>query len=284
MPSGVLLSFIVPAYNAEKFLFFSVGSAIAQKIPNSEIVIVNDASNDATENVCRHLQRRYRDYPIIYATNTKNLGGGATRNKCLELAHGEFIFNLDADNVIPKGLLAKLLDGVETLSETARSSVMITPAVIQYFQRQRVVFGTEIRKLRHKWIYESVSPTFVYLNPITPASSGNYLYAHKIAESVGGHFVDCGAYDAWSFGIRCYTAGYRYKIVKETFYLHRLHSESYWSTGQRVGANRLGLYNAVRHFEDIYSDETLKTLHPNNPHYPDDPFGCLILRHDSVTL
>src|SRR4051812_41078429 len=101
------LSVVIPAYNAAEFLQEAVESALAQNVSDSEIVIVDDGSTDETGRLAAMLAQRHPE--IRHLTHEENRGGGATRNTGVRLSDGEYVFNLDADNVLPEGLLTQLL-------------------------------------------------------------------------------------------------------------------------------------------------------------------------------
>jgi len=282
MASNPLVSIIVPAYNAADFIADALRSIIRQKLKSFEIVIVNDASTDDTAKECRRLLRKYRGYEIKYEEHTSNKGGGGTRNTCVSISQGNYIFNLDSDNLLPFGLLNQLLGTAESHYQNTRHHAMISPEYLQYFKDERVpLFGNSLSLkktiLLHRWHYDRLDYNFVLTNNRSPASSGNYLYHRSIFESVGGYLEDCGPYDTWSFGIRCYLAGFRYLTVPQTHYLHRLHANSYWITNEKEGANKEYLYKAVCHFREVYSQQSLETLNPNNPDYPAARMECLRL-------
>lgn len=91
-----LVSVIVPLFNAQKTLFTALSSLAHQTWPNLEILLVDDASNDATchkaENFISH-DTRFRLIRSIW-----NQGPYAARNKGLEQAQGTFITTHDADD------------------------------------------------------------------------------------------------------------------------------------------------------------------------------------------
>ncbi len=57
LPGFPLVSIVVPAYNAERFLERTVASVQAQTISRWEMVIVDDGSSDATPRACRRARR-----------------------------------------------------------------------------------------------------------------------------------------------------------------------------------------------------------------------------------
>jgi glycosyltransferase involved in cell wall biosynthesis len=87
-----LVSVIIPAYNAEKYLKVSVDSVMMQTYKNIEIIIVDDGSIDATASVASEYRDRVR---YVYQ---KNSGPSEARNKGVQLSKGELIAFLDADD------------------------------------------------------------------------------------------------------------------------------------------------------------------------------------------
>lgn len=91
------LSVIVPCYNAERTIEKCVNSIINSTYPNIEIILVNDGSEDLTENI---IQKFSADHTNIYAYTKENEGLGRTRNFGIKHASGELITFIDADDYI----------------------------------------------------------------------------------------------------------------------------------------------------------------------------------------
>ena len=107
-----LVSVVVPAYNAETRINYSLESIIAQDYPNIEIIVVNDASTDATEDIAqRILEGCGRPFTLI--THKKNSGETASRNTGMDAAKGEFIWFIDADDMAEKKLVSTLYNLIE---------------------------------------------------------------------------------------------------------------------------------------------------------------------------
>ena len=90
----ILVSVIMPAYNCEKYIAEAIQSVLQQS-EALELIIVEDASSDKTEDV---IQSFLHDARVIYIKNQINLGAAASRNKGIELARGKYIAFLDADD------------------------------------------------------------------------------------------------------------------------------------------------------------------------------------------
>lgn len=99
------VSVVVPVYNYAHYLRDAVESVIASRGVPWEIVIVDDHSNDASVAVAHRLLVEYSVFPIRLVTQSANRGPSATRNLGVENARGDYVFLLDADNVVyPSGL------------------------------------------------------------------------------------------------------------------------------------------------------------------------------------
>jgi glycosyltransferase involved in cell wall biosynthesis len=89
-----LVSIIVPCYNAERFLAETLESAFAQSYPDTEIIVIDDGSTDGTAaRICSYADR-------VKAEFCPNRGASAARNRGTNLARGEFIQYLDADDLL----------------------------------------------------------------------------------------------------------------------------------------------------------------------------------------
>lgn len=258
------LSVIIPAYNAAGFLAEAVGSLMDQRRRPDEVVIVNDASTDNTRGVVERLRRRTPQVPIVYAENAENRGGGATRNRAVGLARGEYLFCLDADNLLVPDTLHRYLERAEVARATGGQHAVVCPAALQYFRDRFLVprlglwrFG---RRLGERWEFRDLSRTGILTNPVSPASSGNYLYHREIFERSGGYAEDCGAYDAWVFGVRNCLAGHPFLVVEGVCYLHRLHPRSYWERDILQGNRCDHMARAFAHFRHVYTEETFSYL------------------------
>jgi glycosyltransferase involved in cell wall biosynthesis len=90
-----LVSILIPAYNASRWLGESVNSALAQTWPNKEVVIVDDGSKDDTLAVAQAFH-----HANVKVATQPNSGAPSARNHALSLAQGDYIQWLDADDVL----------------------------------------------------------------------------------------------------------------------------------------------------------------------------------------
>jgi len=91
------ISVIVPAYNAETFIKSSIQSLLEQSYENIEIIVVDDSSTDATEEIVKMLISR--DARISWLATDQQKGAAYCRNLGLSTATGKFVTFHDADDL-----------------------------------------------------------------------------------------------------------------------------------------------------------------------------------------
>lgn len=120
-----IVSVIMPAYNCAGTIRHAIDSALAQGVA-LEIIVIDDGSKDGLDSV----MKSYADNPVIfYVKNEKNIGAANSRNKGVEMARGEYVAFLDADDWWEKDKLKKQLVCIQrkktVLCATARE--LVTP-------------------------------------------------------------------------------------------------------------------------------------------------------------
>ena len=102
-----LVSVIMPAYNAEKYISEAIQSVISQTYTNWELFVLDDCSTDGTAEIAEGFANA--DSRIRLLRNPQNLGVARTRNRGFDLANGEWIALLDSDDVWHSDKLEKQL-------------------------------------------------------------------------------------------------------------------------------------------------------------------------------
>lgn len=92
-----LVSVIIPCYNAEKCVLFTLDSIINQTYKNLEIICIDDCSKDNTLKILEDYVKN--DARIKVLSNGKNSGVAKTRNNGLKIAKGDYIAFVDSDDV-----------------------------------------------------------------------------------------------------------------------------------------------------------------------------------------
>jgi glycosyltransferase involved in cell wall biosynthesis len=95
----------MPVYNGERFLSESLAALLVQTFGDFELVIADNASTDATADICRDYAAR--DSRIRYVRNERNIGVYRNYNKVFQLATGEYFKYAAADDLCAPELVAR---------------------------------------------------------------------------------------------------------------------------------------------------------------------------------
>ena len=102
-----LVSVITASYNSELYIEEAINSVINQTFTNWELIIIDDASTDATIEIINHFTQQNSNIKLI--KNAINQGAAVSRNKGIEQAKGDYIAFLDADDLWKSQKLEKQL-------------------------------------------------------------------------------------------------------------------------------------------------------------------------------
>jgi glycosyltransferase involved in cell wall biosynthesis len=98
-----LVSIVIPVYNAAAFLAETLESVFAQDHRAIEVILVDDGSTDRSLAIARGWA------PSLRVLHQANAGPAAARNRGIELARGDYLAFIDADDRWPQGRLARQL-------------------------------------------------------------------------------------------------------------------------------------------------------------------------------
>ncbi len=113
MKENILISIIIPVYNVEKYVKKCLDSILNQTLKEIEIIIINDASVDASERII--LDYKEKDYRIKYFKQEVNQGQGYARNLGVQKAKGKYILFVDSDDYIKMDALEILYNEAEKM-------------------------------------------------------------------------------------------------------------------------------------------------------------------------
>ncbi len=102
----MLISIVIPAFNAEKTLPACLEACLSQTHPETEIIVVDDGSSDRTAALAG-------EYPEIKLFRQSNAGPAAARNHGAKMARGDIVAFTDSDCVPRRDWLEKLLAGFD---------------------------------------------------------------------------------------------------------------------------------------------------------------------------
>lgn len=99
------VSVIMPAYNVDRYIEEAIESVLSQVMTDWELIVVDDGSTDSTFDILDKLA-----HPRIFIIRQKNQGPATARNAGLDMAQGEYIAFLDADDLYLNSALADLVE------------------------------------------------------------------------------------------------------------------------------------------------------------------------------
>ena len=128
-----LVSILIPAFNAERWIGQSISSALAQSWSRKEIIVVDDGSTDKTLEIARSFESK-----AVKVIATQNGGACRARNTAFSHAQGTYIQFLDADDLLGIDKLSRQLHGADA---GLHSRMLLTAAWGLFFQYpQRIAF------------------------------------------------------------------------------------------------------------------------------------------------
>ena len=128
------VSVIVPVYNVEKYITRCLTSLINQTLDDLEIILVNDGSQDNSEQIIRQFKRKHNN--IIYVTK-ENGGLSSARNFGLIYATGEYVAFLDSDDYADRTTYQKMYEK----AKATNSDYVECDFIWQYSDRQKIDTG-----------------------------------------------------------------------------------------------------------------------------------------------
>jgi len=208
-----LVSIMMPAYNAGKYIGRAIESVLAQTYENWELIIIDDCSTDNTYEIAAS----YKDPRIRILRHEQNMGVGSSRNDALSASSGQWVAVLDADDEwLPQRLerLIKETDG--------REDFFLSDLITMCFNRDgslipwRVIDQTGLLaegRTAILGIEDFLKVGGIPLKPLFPMSAvRNFQLC----------FEDFCLGEDLDFWVQLFHAGLKLKLIGETYYHYRL--------------------------------------------------------------
>ncbi|MBR5503474.1 MAG: glycosyltransferase family 2 protein [Methanobrevibacter sp.] len=216
------LSMILAAYNEEKFIDKAICSLVNQSLKEMEIIIVNDGSTDKTLEI---IEKYAKDDNRIKVIDQSNIGLGASRNKAMEIAQGEYVGFLDGDDWFR-------LDALETSYNEAKSkdTDMTMFQMINYDEETGRIYENDwfnLNNLDESFDDTVFSPerTKDFLFDLS-VSSCQKIYKNSFLKSINASFPEGIYFEDMPFFFYVYLKAKRISIIRHHFYYRRKHNAS----------------------------------------------------------
>lgn len=169
-----LVSILIPAYNAEEWIAETLESAVTQTWERKEIIVVNDGSTDQTGEVAR----RFAAENVI-VVSTENHGPSAAINTAYRLCQGDYIQELDADDILAQDKIEKQL---AALRETDGPRTLLScPRGYFYYSTKRAWFPQTC-------LWQDLTPVEWLLRSMgqnLPMQNSTWLVSRELSEAAG---------------------------------------------------------------------------------------------------
>lgn len=207
-----LVSVIIPAYNAAKFIAKTIESVLSQTYKNIEVLVIDDGSQDATAEIVRSIAQKDSRVVLLQQENS---GVAAARNLGIDKSKGEFIAPIDADDIwYPQNLEKQ----VQCILQAEPSVGLVYSWSVDINEQDKLTGDFRSAKIEG-----NVFTTLLCHNFLGNASST--LIRRSCVEKIGGYNTQLKAQDAqgcedWDFYLRI-AEHYQFKVVPEFFIGYR---------------------------------------------------------------
>jgi glycosyltransferase involved in cell wall biosynthesis len=209
-----IISIVMPAYNAERFIAEAIESVQAQSWKNFELIILDDGSLDSTRIIAESYAR---SDARIRVESHENLGVAPTLNKGLSIAASEWVAVMHADDVMMPNRIERQLEFVAAHPELAVAS-----SWVQHIDGQgRTIAKDHSTLLTHQAVQEhyktgkliGISHPASILRKSAVLAVGGYRSQFRVNEDI----------DLWN---RLLEQGYKIIVQPEYLLKYRIHSDS----------------------------------------------------------
>ena len=181
MDNNILVSVILPVYNAQKYLEEAIESIINQTYTNFEFIIIDDGSGDNSLNIINKYQKQ--DSRILVITR-ENKGLVYTLNEGINQAKGKYIARMDADDISLSNRFEKQIELLEN------SNIDICGCHYLLVDEYNNINGLNLTPLSHEMCFLSLASKVPFAHPSVMIrkeflDKNNLKYGqseHKIAE------------------------------------------------------------------------------------------------------
>jgi len=196
------VSIIVPAYNEEENIEKTIKSLLELDYPRDklEIIIVDDGSKDRTYEIAKKYES-----DIIKVYKKENGGKASALNYGIKKASGEFIVTLDADSIVPKEALKKMLEYFD------EEDVMIVVPAIQITEVKN--FWQRLQSIEYSY-NNFLRLIFDRLNSLHVAPGPFSVFRRELFEKIG-YFDEKNLTEDMEIAMRCQAYGYKIRYCPE---------------------------------------------------------------------
>lgn len=209
MKENPLVSVIIACYNGSNYIDSCLNSLVNQSYCNIEILICDDASID--DSFEKMVEWKNKDERIIILRNETTLFAATTRNKCIEISHGDFIMIQDVDDISKINRIEYLL---QILNDDTKVD-FVSSAMEAFDKKPEAIFRT----MKHTAEYPT-KYNFLWNLPFHHPAT---MFRKECIIAVGGYRVatETRRGQDYDMFMRMYAKGFRGRNIQEALYLFR---------------------------------------------------------------
>jgi len=169
-----LVSILIPAYNAENSLPYTLQSALGQTWSHKEIIVIDDGSKDGTAAIARRFAAKN-----VKVVSTENRGLSAAVNYAYRLCQGDYIQELDADDILAPDKIEKQ---ITALRESDSKRTLISGSWAYFYYR------TNRARFIPNPLWQDLSPVEWLLRKMSEnchMQNATWLVSRELAEAAG---------------------------------------------------------------------------------------------------
>lgn len=233
-----LVTVAVPHYNLGRFLPATLRSLAGQTYPRLEVLVIDDGSTDPAS--LRTLEEMESAYPHFRFLRHANAGIGATRNRGLFEAQGEFFIPMDADNIARPDMVERFVTAMRRNPEMSAMSCYFLA-----FEN-----GDPLQQTEFSYAYRPTGGPHTLASIRNIYGDGNAIFRTSAFRAVGGFETDRGtSFEDWEAFVKLVKVGQRVGVVPDYlfFYRHRSEGFSRVTNGYRNHQRVLRQYMSIDH-------------------------------------
>ena len=252
MENGILVSIIIPVYNAEDFIEECIESVIRQSYETLQIILIDDGSTDRSAELCK---KYLRNDPRIELYQIQNSGVSVARNRGISHAHGKYIFFVDSDDMIIDDYIQKFMECGD--APFIGAGYRENPVDGTRFEYQACSRLTLEYKKNSELFWEEVPCVHV---------TGNRYSRDIIVENNICFEKECTLGEDSRFNMAYFSCVDSIRVISQSGYIYRLHEGSlihrFWP--ERLEIEKQECIKREAFFEGAISFEFMKYVHWNN--------------------
>ena len=180
------------------------------------MLVIDDGSTDpASHTVLEEMRGRYPQFRFL---TQPNAGIGATRNRGLWEARGEYFLVMDADNIARPDMVARFVIAMQRNADLG--------AMTCYFLA--FAESEHLRRGEYRYAYRPTGGPHILASLRNVYGDANALYHTARFRAVGGYETDrATSYEDWEAFVKLVQAGYRVDVIPEHLFYYRHLSGSF---------------------------------------------------------